>query len=138
MKNLFILFALSCISSLSVISQEALLFKLKDNEVLPASEAFKLETEVTEDKLLIKWIIVDEYYLYLDSIKVNANEMPIKHKLLESKIIDHEDIFFGKTKILKERLVISVKNSSFKDIEVNYQGCSERGFCYPVQSIKIL
>ena len=138
MKNLFILFALSCISSLSVISQEALLFKLKDNEVLPASEAFKLETEVTEDKLLIKWIIVDEYYLYLDSIKVNANEIPIKHKLLESKIIDHEDIFFGKTKILKERLVISVKNSSFKDIEVNYQGCSERGFCYPVQSIKIL
>ena len=123
---------------MSVISQEALLFKLKDNEVLPASEAFKLETEVTEDKLLIKWIIVDEYYLYLDSIKVNANEIPIKHKLLESKIIDHEDIFFGKTKILKERLVISVKNSSFKDIEVNYQGCSERGFCYPVQSIKIL
>ena len=43
---------------MSVISQEALLFKLKDNEVLPASEAFKLETEVTEDKLLIKWIIV--------------------------------------------------------------------------------
>ena len=138
MKNLFILLALSCVSSLSVISQEAFLFKLKDNEVLPASEAFKLETEVTEHELLIKWIIVDEYYIYLDSIKVNANEIPIKHKLLESKIIDHEDIFFGKTKILKDRLIISVKNSSLKDIEVNYQGCSERGFCYPVQSIKIL
>ena len=138
MKNLFILLALSCVSSLSVISQEAFLFKLKDNEVLPASKAFKLETEVTEHELLIKWIIVDEYYLYLDSIKVNANEIPIKHKLLESKIIDHEDIFFGKTKILKDRLIISVKNSSSEDIEVNYQGCSERGFCYPVQSIKIL
>ena len=43
-----------------------------------------------------------------------ANKELIKHKILDSKVLDHEDIFFGKTKILKDKLVISIKNSPFK------------------------
>ena len=90
-----------------------------------------------QDTLKIKWIIGDEYYLYLDSIKVMANNELIKHKILDSKVLDHEDIFFGKTKILKDKLVISIKNSPFKSLEVSYQGCSEQGFCYPIQKVNI-
>ena len=60
-----------------------------------------------------------------------------KYKVLDSKVLDHEDIFFGKTKILKDMLVISVKNAPFKVLEVSYQGCSEKGFCYPIQKVNI-
>ena len=137
MKKLFILVAMLNVSSINISAEESL-FNLKNNKILPANEAFKLETSLVQDTLKIKWIIEDEYYLYLNSIKVMANKEPIKHKILDSKVLDHEDIFFGKTKILKDKLVISIKNSPFKSLEVSYQGCSEQGFCYPIQKVTIL
>ena len=138
MKKLFILVAMLNVSSINIGAEEELLFNLKKNKILPANEAFKLETSSVQDTLKIKWIIGDEYYLYLDSIKVMANKELIKHKVLDSKVLDHEDIFFGKTKILKDKLVISIKNSPFKSLEVSYQGCSEQGFCYPIQKVNIM
>ena len=126
------------VSSINIGAEEELLFNLKKDKILPANEAFKLETSLVQNTLKIKWIIGDEYYLYLDSIKVMANKELIKHKVLDSKVLDHEDIFFGKTKILKDKLVISIKNSPFKSLEVSYQGCSEQGFCYPIQKVTIL
>ena len=138
MKNLFILVAMLNVSSINISAEEELLFNLKDNKILPANEAFELETIVVQDALQIKWIIKDGYYLYFDSILVKANKELIEYKVLDSKVLDHEDIFFGKTKILKDKLVISIKNSPFKSLEVSYQGCSEQGFCYPIQKVTII
>ena len=138
MKKLFILVAMLNVSSINISAEEELLFNLKNNTILPANEAFKLETSLMQDALKIKWTIRDDYYLYLDSITVMANKKLIKHEILDSKVLDHEDIFFGKTKILKDKLVISIKNSSFKSLEVSYQGCSEQGFCYPTQKVNII
>ena len=138
MKKLFILVAMLNVSSINISAEEELLLNLKNNKILPANEAFKLETSLLQDTFKIKWIIGDEYYLYLDSITVTANKELIKHKILDSKVLDHEDIFFGKTKILKDKLVISIKNSSLESLEVSYQGCSEQGFCYPIQKVNIL
>ncbi len=138
MKKLFILVAMLNVSSINISAEEELLLNLKNNKILPANEAFKLETSLLQDTFKIKWIIGDEYYLYLDSITVTANKELIKHKILDSKVLDHEDIFFGKTKILKDKLVISIKNSSLESLEVSYQGCSEQGFCYPIQKVTIL
>ena len=138
MKKLFILVAMLNVSSINISAEEELLLNLKNNKILPANEAFKLETSLLQDTFKIKWTIGDEYYLYLDSITVTANKELIKHKILDSKVLDHEDIFFGKTKILKDKLVISVKNSSLESLEVSYQGCSEQGFCYPIQKVTIL
>ena len=123
---------------MNISAEEKLSFNQKNNEILPADEAFKLETSLVQDTFKIKWIIEDEYYLYLDSIMVKANKELVKHEILDSKVLDHEDIFFGKTKILKDKLVISIKNSSFKSLEVSYQGCSEQGFCYPIHKINII
>ena len=137
MNKLFILVAMLNVSSISISADEELLFNIKNNEILPANEAFKLETALAQDTLQVKWIIKDGYYLYFDSIIVKANKELIKHKVLDSKVLDHEDIFFGRTKILKDKLVISIKNAPFKILEVSYQGCSEQGFCYPIQKINI-
>ena len=138
MKKLFILLAMLNVSSINISAEEELLFNLKNNKILPVDEAFKLETSLVQDVLKIKWTIGDEYYLYLDSITVMANKKLIKHEILDSKVLDHEDIFFGKTKILKDKLVISIKNSPFKSLEISYQGCSEQGFCYPIQKVTII
>ena len=50
----------------------------------------------------------------------------------------HEDEFFGKTKIIKNLYKISFKApQSGTKTKLFYQGCSEKGFCYPLQSINI-
>ena len=54
-------------------------------------------------------------------------------------IIEHEDEFFGETKIVRKILKISSqKKIEGMLVEVAYQGCSDRGFCYPVQNKNIL
>ena len=82
MKNLFILVAMLNVSSINISAEEELLFNLKDNKILPANEAFELETIVVQDALQIKWIIKDGYYLYFDSILVKANNQLIKYNNL--------------------------------------------------------
>ena len=51
MKKLFILVAMLNVSSINISAEEALLFNLKDNKILPANEAFKLETSIVPDEL---------------------------------------------------------------------------------------
>ena len=59
---------------------------------------------------------------------------------ISANLYDHEDEFFGKTKIIRNKLKISINNleiSDNKEINIYYQGCSDKGFCYPVQNLKI-
>ena len=70
MKKLFILVAMLNASSINISAEEELLFNLKNNKILPANEAFKLETSLVQDTLKIKWIIEDEYYLYLNGLEL--------------------------------------------------------------------
>ena len=76
--------------------------------------------------------------MYLNSISIKQEENEIAFKSLEGNILEHEDEFFGKTKIIKNLYKISFKvPQSATKTKLFYQGCSEKGFCYPVQSINI-
>ena len=137
MKKLFLLLSLLLISIINI-ADERNIFIAKDNFVLPVNEAFRFELLKNTHTLKLIWNIKEKHYLYLDSIVVKEGDNIIEYNILDSKIIDHEDEFFGKTKILKNKLTISIKNKSYNKLEVTYQGCSEKGFCYPSKSIKII
>ena len=49
MKKLFILVAMLNVSSINISAEEELLFNLKNNKILPANEAFKLETSLVQN-----------------------------------------------------------------------------------------
>ena len=52
--------------------------------------------------------------------------------------LDYEDEFFGETEIIKNILEIEFKNDVLDmEAKIYYQGCSEKGFCYPIQEVKI-
>lgn len=108
---------------------------LKDNDVRPAEEVFIFSYLTKDSKLHLNWEIKENYYLYLNSILIKRGEDSLEYKINETNIIDHEDEFFGKTKIIRNSLNISV-NNEIKDaqIKVFYQGCADKGFCYPIQS----
>ena len=106
------------------------------DEVLSADKVFILNESVNLENILISWDIVDGYYMYLDKIKVLNNKDNLSYKIFQSSQSRYNDEFFGDTVILKEKFSIGIKKSdlkSGKSVIINYQGCSEAGFCYPVQ-----
>ena len=137
MKQLIFIFFIS-ITSLGILAEKNFLFSEKNNEILPAEEAFGLNFNKEDRNIIALWDIKEDYYLYLNSISVKQEENEIAFKSLEGNILEHEDEFFGKTMIIKDLYKISFKvPHGATKIKIYYQGCSEKGFCYPVKSINI-
>ena len=137
MKQLIFIFFIS-ITSLGILAEKNFLFSEKNNEILPAEEAFELNFNKEDRNIIALWDIKEDYYLYLNSISVKQEENEIAFKSLEGNILEHEDEFFGKTRIIKNLYKISFKvPQSGTKTKIFYQGCSEKGFCYPLQSINI-
>ena len=108
-------------------------------KILDAKDAFKLSLLVNQNKSSISWEIAPKHYLYLDDISIKLNETFLGFTIEQSSQSSFEDAFFGNVEILKEIFKISfltpVPELEKKDIIViNYRGCAEAGFCYPMES----
>ena len=111
---------------------------LQDNEIKPADEVFVMSYSKDGGVLKVNWSIEDGYYLYFDSILIKKNQKIVDFDVTDGMIIDHEDEFFGETKIIRNILEISsIEEIETNLIEITYQGCSDRGFCYPIQNKNI-
>ncbi len=117
----------------------------EDNPFLPVDEAFLLEAVGIEDnQLMVRWLIADDYYLYrhrfgfrsLDTDAVTLGTAIIPDG--KSKL----DEYFGEVEVYHKLLDIKLplQSGALPDlltIEVDYQGCAERGLCYPPQTRKL-
>ena len=106
------------------------------DEVLAAEKVFIINKSMDSENIIITWDIVDGYYMYLDSIKVMENKNALSYKIINSSQSKYNDDFFGESIILKKNLSVHIKKKDLSAIDsalVYYQGCSEAGFCYPVQ-----
>ncbi len=109
------------------------------SEILPAEEVFEISVLNNLNTINIRWAIKEGYYMYLDSIKFQDYAKP--YRILNSEISSYEDEYFGKTKVIKKIFEIEIKTEDLMAVDglvVQYQGCSEQGFCYPVKKHKIL
>ena len=136
-KTLFLIFYLLC-GGYTKADQDISFMYLQDNEIKPADEVFVMSYSEDGGVLKVNWSIEDGYYLYFDSILIKENQKIIDFDVTDGMIIDHEDEFFGETKIIRNVLEISsIEEIETNLIEITYQGCSDRGFCYPVQNQNI-
>ena len=136
-KTLFLIFYLLC-GGHTKADQDVSFMYLQDNEIKPADEVFLMSYSEDGDVLKVNWSIEDGYYLYFDSILIKENQKIVDFDVTDGVIIDHEDEFFGETKIIRNILEISsIEEIETNLIEITYQGCSDRGFCYPVQNKNI-
>ena len=136
-KTLFLIFYLLC-GGYTKADQDISFMYLQDNEIKPADEVFVMSYSEDGGVLKVNWSIEDGYYLYFDSILIKENQKIVDFDLTDGMIIDHEDEFFGETKIIRNILEISsIEEIETNLIEIEYQGCSDRGFCYPVQNKNI-
>ena len=105
-KTLFLIFYLLC-GGYTNADQDISFMYLQDNEIKPADEVFVMSYFEDGGVLKVNWSIEDGYYLYFDSILIKENQKIVDFDVTDGMIIDHEDEFFGETKIIRNILEIS-------------------------------
>ncbi|HHQ4886706.1 TPA: protein-disulfide reductase DsbD [Aeromonas veronii] len=99
---------------------------------LQVDEAFQIESEQHGDQLLLTLHIADDYYLYRHSLRFKGNNLTFSEPTLPEGT-EHEDDFFGKTRVYYQQVSIAVPLKEVGDgatLRVRYQGCTD-GLCYP-------
>ncbi|MFQ6024133.1 MAG: protein-disulfide reductase DsbD [Acidiferrobacterales bacterium] len=118
---------------------------LGDQEFLHPDQAFVLSVErVARDALLAHFLIADGYYLYRHKTRfelTSANAGPgdaVKlgaYKLPKGKV--KVDEFFGETEVYYNQAEVALPVAGSADsnasliLKATYQGCAEKGICYP-------
>ena len=107
-----------------------------DDEFLKVDEAFNFNFYQKDNQLEVSFDITPGYYLYRHQFKFKGKDINFTPVLLPGGI-DHEDEFFGIQKIFTEQLSFIInlgQVSSNGSIKITYQGCAEKGLCYPPTS----
>ena len=100
------------------------------NEFLPVDEAFKFQSQVTNNQIEMQWDISDGYYLYFSKISAEQGNkaLALSFKQVGIKKVDE---YFGEVVIFHDRLNVQAKLIDDKPITIRFQGCAEAGLCYP-------
>lgn len=108
-----------------------------------AKDVFQLNVQVHSNALILKWNIKSGFFLYKDRITVTAvdeNNITIAKFILPGS--QQKTDSNGRTfNIYRQQLTLNIDILGHlpgeQIITVNFQGCSDEGFCYPPQSESI-
>lgn len=104
-----------------------------DDEFLKPEQAFLFNFNLQNNTVTVTFDIAEGYYLYKKQFKFTGENSEIDEVFLPQGI-DHEDEFFGKQQIYTEKLKFSVPLKSASNeglLHIRYQGCAEKGLCFP-------
>ncbi len=114
--------------------------KAHSDDLIPAEQAFQLFADVKDAHTLhVNWAIAKGYYLYREKVKlqlVNAQGVELGSYAIP-RGTPKEDEAFGQVEIFHDELSFDVPlNRSIEAaveivLEANFQGCADRGVCYP-------
>ena len=139
-RALFVLaFLFSAHISFVTVAQESIfdtsssaLFSNED-EFLKPEQAFVFNFDQNDNQVAVTFDIAEGYYLYKQQFKFTAENSELADVKLPIGI-DHEDEFFGKQQIYKGELAFTVPLTSVSpkgQLHIRYQGCAEKGLCFP-------
>ncbi len=116
--------------------------------LLPADQAFQFVAEVVDgSRLQLDWFVADGYYLYREKFKVTLIDPPAGI-VLGAFTIPHgkktHDEAFGEVEVLYQQVSVEVplirsdQTAQQVTLEVHYQGCADRGVCYPPMDSRVV
>lgn len=110
------------------------------DDFLPVEQAFRVSLESDgPGRLRLRWLIADGYYLYRARFKVAADQPDLQLGPPEWPVgLPHHDEYFGEQQVYRGELVVPVPYSpagaARPALRVVYQGCADKGLCYPPQT----
>lgn len=123
-----------------LLASPALLAFMDDDFLMP-DEAFKPEVTAQADTVTATWTIAEGYYLYKEKFKFESQTPGVElgeatfppaklHQGIKPNGEEGEvEVYFDSVQV-----TIPVTNGAGEaDIRVRYQGCAEKGLCYPPQ-----
>lgn len=104
-------------------------------DVAPVEKVFKFKFDPAKDTQLT-WEIEPGYYLYghRTGIKLEDGQR-ISLEMPEGQA--YSDEFFGDSTIYRHQLHIDLPSNLPEHYQVVWQGCADRGICYPPQSFSV-
>ena len=135
--NLFLIAFLSLfIFSVGFADDESSTLYNKKNDFLSVDKAFKFKIYSFKDlkQLDIQFNIAPGYYLYKSKIDIiidpilDFDLIKDKGKIKEDEFFGKQEVFYGATTL---KIIPKVELSKNYKVTLKYQGCSEKGLCYP-------
>lgn len=103
---------------------------------IPADQAFVFDFQQNQHDLSLTWQVKEGYYLYRKQVSITPAQANVGTLQMPAGEW-HEDEFYGKSEIYRQRLSVPVTvNQADKGatLTVTYQGCADAGFCYPPET----
>jgi len=107
-----------------------------EESLLPIDQAFIFSVDISQpDQIILEWLIAPGHYLYQEKFnfslqgegRLDTPKLPIGQV--------YTDPYFGQVTVYKSQLLTIVlpttRTEKTESITVEYQGCAEKGFCYP-------
>ena len=138
LKKYFVIVPIFALASYSL-STESFLEKITNNKVLSGDEAFIFSAHIQDDEsIILTWTIKENCFLYKDKFKTYLDTDLVENQKIEGEAIRINDIYFGNVDVFYNSVIQTIDNTEdVGSVQVVYQGCNEKGFCYPPISKEI-
>ena len=138
LKKYFVIVPIFALASYSL-STESFLEKITNNKVLSGDEAFIFSAHIQDDEsIILTWTIKENCFLYKDKFKTYLDTDLVENQKMEGEAIRINDIYFGNVDVFYNSVRQTIDNTEdVGSVKVVYQGCNEKGFCYPPISKEI-
>ena len=102
-------------------------------DILPADQSFNFYAFLKEDRIILTWELKENCFLYKDKFLISSLPEEFLYINTIQVPVMISDEYFGEVEVFYNEVTKSfVHNPLMKEISVEYQGCNEKGFCYPV------
>ena len=138
LKKYFVIVPIFAFASYSL-PTESFLEKITNNKVLSGDEAVIFSAHIQDDEsIILTWTIKENCFLYKDKFKTYLNRDLVEDQKIEGEAIGINDIYFGNVDVFYNSVIQTIdKTKDLESVKVVYQGCNEKGFCYPPISKEI-
>ena len=138
LKKCFVIVPIFAFASYSY-PNESFLEKITNDKVLSGDEAFIFSAHIQDDEsIILTWTIKENCFLYKDKFETYADADLVQDKKIKGEAIRINDIYFGNVDVFYNKVIQTIeKTEDLGSLKVVYQGCNEKGFCYPPISKEI-
>jgi len=138
LNRLFIFICIFLFSSFSH-TADSFLEKLTVDKIPNADEAFLFSAaKLIDDRIILTWVMKENCFLYKDKFKIYTDNTNISIKKTNGEVERINDIYFGDVDVYFNSVSKEINlDQEVEFINVSYQGCNEKGFCYPLINKKI-